>query len=338
AVQCIASMNEAYFRANVTSTPSPFTPGVPSPPIASGSSTFPFTSSTGRTYRPSANGYSSPGARSTNSFSADRVGCLTAVRMSAGAKLSRYMRRLIRFKQMDFEFAIWQMVYLLVQPQKVYRNFMYRKKTKDQWARDDPAFLVLLAAALALSSVLFALAIHLSFTGFIAFFLWVVFIDCIGVGLVVATVLWFIANRYLRCVDEQDVEWAYCFDVHLNAFFPLLVFLHVLMPLTYSHLIAYDAILPRLFGNTIWFAAVVYYIYITFLGYTALPILKNTHIFLYPVTFLFIFYVATVTAGWNISRTAMTFYHFRAENVHQVATISRSTSNAVTNEGSIAHN
>uniref|UniRef100_A0A0M3I902 Protein unc-50 n=2 Tax=Ascaris TaxID=6251 RepID=A0A0M3I902_ASCLU len=365
-------MNEAYSRASVTSTSSSFTPGVPSPPIASGSSTFPFTSPTGRTYRPSANGYSSPGARSTNSLcgvklkemnywderiasvnrdqlalwsetrsvltvriaanstplkkrhsfyssghSADRVGCLTAVRMSAGAKLNRYMRRLIRFKQMDFEFAIWQMVFLLVQPQKVYRNFMYRKKTKDQWARDDPAFLVLLAAALALSSVLFALVIQLSFTGFIAFFLWVVFIDCIGVGLVIATVLWFIANRYLRRVDDQDVEWAYCFDVHLNAFFPLLVFLHVLMPLTYSHLIGYDAILPRLFGNTIWFAAVVYYIYITFLGYTALPILKNTHIFLYPVTFLFIFYVATVTAGWNISRTAMAFYHFRAENVHR---------------------
>ena len=59
--------------------------------------------------------------------SSDRVGCLTAVRMNAGAKLSRYFRRLIRFKQMDFEFAIWQMIYLLMKPQKVYRNFMYRK-------------------------------------------------------------------------------------------------------------------------------------------------------------------------------------------------------------------
>lgn len=28
---------------------------------------------------------------------------------------------------MDFEFAGWQMIYLLVAPQKVYRNFMYRK-------------------------------------------------------------------------------------------------------------------------------------------------------------------------------------------------------------------
>lgn len=42
-----------------------------------------------------------------------------------------------------------------------------------------------------------------------------------------------------------------------------------------------------------------------------LPILKNTHIFLYPFTFLFIFYVATVTAGWNITVSIFDFYHFR---------------------------
>jgi UNC-50 family len=28
---------------------------------------------------------------------------------------------------MDFEFAMWQMLYLFVAPQKVYRNFGYRK-------------------------------------------------------------------------------------------------------------------------------------------------------------------------------------------------------------------
>ena len=75
-------------------------------------------------------------------------GCLTHVRLTAGAKLSRYLRRLVHVSHMDFELAAWQMVYLLTRPQQVYRNFMYRKRTKDQWARDDPAFLVLLAAAL----------------------------------------------------------------------------------------------------------------------------------------------------------------------------------------------
>ena len=232
--------------------------------------------------------------------------------MTAGAKLGRYFRRLVHIRQMDFEFAAWQMLYLLINPQRVYRNFMYRKKTKDQWARDDPAFLVLLACALFGSSVLFALALNLSFFSFCTFFLWAVFIDCIAAGVAVATALWFIVNRFLRRVQDQDVEWGYCFDVHLNAFFPMLVLLHVILPLLFYGLIDYPNFLARLLGNSIWCIAVVYYIYITFLGYTALPILKNTHVFLYPITFLFIFFVATISAGWNISQTAMDYYHYRA--------------------------
>jgi hypothetical protein len=39
----------------------------------------------------------------------------------------QYLRRIFHFRQMDFEFALWQMIYLLVKPQQVYRNFAYRK-------------------------------------------------------------------------------------------------------------------------------------------------------------------------------------------------------------------
>ena len=63
-----------------------------------------------------------------NFFStADRVGCLTAVRMSAWAKLSRFGRRFLHVRQMDFESAASQMQHLLTQPRAVYRNFLYRK-------------------------------------------------------------------------------------------------------------------------------------------------------------------------------------------------------------------
>lgn len=68
-----------------------------------------------------------------------------AARHTAGFKRYKYLRRLLHFRHMDFEFALWQMLYLFTSPQKVYRNFHYRKQTKDQWARDDPAFLVLLS-------------------------------------------------------------------------------------------------------------------------------------------------------------------------------------------------
>lgn len=90
----------------------------------------------------------------------------------------------------------------------------------------------------------------------------------------------FVSNRYLRKVTDQDVEWGYCFDVHLNAFFPLLMMLHVVLPLlfygsftkififTRLGLIDYPGFLARILGNTIWFIASIYYVYITFLGYT----------------------------------------------------------------------
>ncbi|KAL3095446.1 hypothetical protein niasHS_007545 [Heterodera schachtii] len=262
-------------------------------------------------------GCSTPGsiASGTSKFSSSNVGCFSAVKMTAAAKLSRFFRRLVHVRQMDFEFAAWQMLYLLVNPQKVYRNFMYRKKAKDQWARDDPAFLLLLALSLLGSSVLFALALNLSFSSFCAFFLWVVFIDCIGIGIAIATALWFISNRFLRRTRDCDVvEWAYCFDVHLNAFFPLLILLHVILPLLFYGLVDYQNFLARFFGNSIWCIATIYYNYITFLGYTALPTLKNTQFFLYPITFLFIFFVAATSAGWNVSITAMDFYHFRVTN------------------------
>ena len=139
--------------------------------------------------------------------------------MSAAVKRWRYLRRLLHYKQMDFEFAFWQMVYLLSNPKVVYKNFTYRKKTKAQFARDDPAFLVLLAGWLVVSSAGFAVVLGIGFVSFVKFLLYVIFVDCIGVGLVIATMLWFVSNKFLlknaNNVDI-DVEWGYCFDVHLK--------------------------------------------------------------------------------------------------------------------------
>lgn len=47
--------------------------------------------------------------------------------MTAAVKRYRYMRKLMNFQQMDFEFALWQMTFLFINPQKVYRNFQHRK-------------------------------------------------------------------------------------------------------------------------------------------------------------------------------------------------------------------
>jgi len=141
--------------------------------------------------------------------------------MTAAMKRWRYLRRLLHYRQMDFEFAFWQMVYLLSNPKVVYKNFTYRKKTKAQFARDDPAFLVLLAGWLVVSSAGFSIVLGIGFFSFLKFLLYVIFVDCIGVGLCIATIIWFVSNKFLIKANnmDSDVEWGYCFDVHLNAFF-----------------------------------------------------------------------------------------------------------------------
>ena len=40
-------------------------------------------------------------------------------RASATAKRQKFFRRIFKFRQMDFEYAFWQMLYLFVSPQKV---------------------------------------------------------------------------------------------------------------------------------------------------------------------------------------------------------------------------
>jgi hypothetical protein len=52
-------------------------------------------------------------------------------------------------------------------------------------------------------------------------------------GFIVATILWFTANKLLLSPPSHStpadsfVEWAYAFDVHTNAFFPLYLTLYL---------------------------------------------------------------------------------------------------------------
>ncbi|KAK2856904.1 hypothetical protein Q5P01_005639 [Channa striata] len=231
------------------------------------------------------------------------LGSRDAARHTAGAKRYKYLRRLLHFRQMDFEFALWQMLYLFTSPQRVYRNFHYRKQTKDQWARDDPAFLVLLSIWLCVSTIGFGLVLDMGILETLKLLLWVVFVDCIGVGLLIST---------LMC-RNFDVEWGYAFDVHLNAFYPLLVILHFLQLFFINHVINVDWFLGYFLGNTLWLIAIGYYLYITFLGYNALPFLKNTVVLLYPFALLGLIYILSVSLGWNFTQGLCWFYKYRVQ-------------------------
>ena len=68
-----------------------------------------------------------------------------------------YIRRLCDIKQMDFEAAFDQILNLIsFDPSRVYTSFYYRKQTKNQWARDDPAFMVLQVTFLAVCALAYS--------------------------------------------------------------------------------------------------------------------------------------------------------------------------------------
>ena len=77
-------------------------------------------------------------------------------------------------------------------------------ETKSQFARDDPAFLVLLIACLVCTSFGFVWVFGLNFTQTIFFVLYVVFVDCILTGVIVASIMWMFSNKFLRDNDQVN--------------------------------------------------------------------------------------------------------------------------------------
>ncbi|KAF9905231.1 Protein unc-50, partial [Linnemannia zychae] len=88
-----------------------------------------------------------------------------------------FLRRLFRFPHMDFQFALWQMAYLCISPRIVYRNIHYHKQTKNQWARDDPAFMVILSGLLCCSAIAWGLVYGHGMMGILRMILFMVFVD-----------------------------------------------------------------------------------------------------------------------------------------------------------------
>ena len=154
--------------------------------------------------------------------------------------VAEFARRLVSFRQMDFEYTLWTMVQLCTDPRRAYRTTLYRSRTKHRWARDDPAFVAVLLYLILLSSLAWCLAFAVRGPlAVLRLFLYVACVDLVGLGALLATAAWWVANNYLHetpaCADEwalsaaasrrETVEWRYAFDVHCNAFLPLLLLL-----------------------------------------------------------------------------------------------------------------
>ena len=70
-----------------------------------------------------------------------------------------YFRRARNMRQMDLNSAFCQMIYICFSPQKLVKTTEMRKSIKNHWARDDPAFAVMLLLGLVIASLAYAIAL-----------------------------------------------------------------------------------------------------------------------------------------------------------------------------------
>lgn len=199
-------------------------------------------------------------------------------------------------KNLDFEIAMWDMVNLVFKPRKAFRSFYYQRQTKHKWARDDPSFFILQILLLTISSIIWSLAYGRSLMGFLKMMINMIFIDFFFFGFLIATIFWVLLNRpwfkFKSALDSQ-VEWAYCFDVHCNAFLIILCLLYflqfILLPIINLH-----EWVGLFIGNTLYCAALIHYFVLTFYGYSQLSFLKNINFILLPTLIFGIIYVISL--------------------------------------------
>ena len=87
---------------------------------------------------------------------------------------------------MDFDYAFWQMLQVCVAPARVYRSTLYHRRTKHQWARDDPVFAALLVCMLALAVLAWSIALGLRTTAALELTAYIVAVDFLLAGAAIA--------------------------------------------------------------------------------------------------------------------------------------------------------
>lgn len=215
----------------------------------------------------------------------------------------RYIRLLLRPPALNLEEAAWELVHTITSPRKMYKSLYFRQQTRQKWAREDPSFIIFFFVLLCLSAVLWGLTYSPTWSGVVTLFWYMVFVEFVGVGLVVSTALYVLFNKFgQRPGPHTPLEWAFCFDVHCNAFVCIYVWIYfigyILSPMTLHQ----HHILAKFVGNSLYLGAASHYCFITFLGYSTLPFLRNTEVLLTPIALAALVYLICMISGVNFAQ------------------------------------
>uniref|UniRef100_A0A6A7G866 UNC-50 family protein n=1 Tax=Hirondellea gigas TaxID=1518452 RepID=A0A6A7G866_9CRUS len=227
--------------------------------------------------------------------------------------LHRYFVRVFHSTHMDFQSAFSLMMNLCRSPKTVYQTTECRKDIKNQWARDDPAFLVILVGLNILSNIIYSLSFGVrSFGHFVMIIFYSIVFDFFLVGILIASIGWSIANRHFGqsvVRNDSQMEWQYAFDIHCNAYFPFFLLTNVVQYIFYP-ILWRENMVSVFLSNFLYAFAFSYYCYITFLGYDILQ-LQHTERCVYPVSVIVIVFAMSFLMGCNPTRFVVEAYFGR---------------------------
>ncbi len=98
----------------------------------------------------------------------------------------------------------------------------------------------------------------------------------------------------------EVLEFGYCFDVSIRAFFPPYVLLYILQYILMP-VINHQNRASTFFANLLYLAAGIYWSLITFLGYNALHFLHHTQLLLSPMLAWIIIWLVCTILGINLT-------------------------------------
>jgi len=264
---------------------------------------------------------SSPHIATPRQYGGGHFGATTADRRRSDIRMPRFFKRLFKFPQMDFEMAVWEMTHLLIAPKKVFKSIYYHKQTRNTWHRPDPSFTYLLSFFLLLTSFAWSLAYTPSFASVVKLALMFVVVHFLAGSLLISTLAYYMVGRLLGpgiaglpgrrrqqglfgppggTRGAEVLEFGYCFDVSIRAFFPPYVLLYILQYILMP-VINHQNRASTFFANLLYLAAGIYWSLITFLGYNALHFLHHTQLLLSPMLAWIIIWLVCTILGINLT-------------------------------------
>lgn len=183
--------------------------------------------------------------------------------------LMDYIKKGYHFSQIDFYSAYVQLLYCF-KPQELNELSRIRKHLKNQWARDDPGFVIVIMFNIIITSLAYTLCLS-SFDRFIPIFFKQFFINFLFFGIIMTfsgknIIEKYFKNEELSLGKNQRIELFYSFDIHCNSFVPF-YFCSVTVQFLLLPILNTDSFISVILSNVLYTAAYCGYLLVSNIGY-----------------------------------------------------------------------